>query len=107
MNGKQIGFVASVAGLVGLAVLGFWPAPQMVDVAHVQVGPLQVTVDELGETRSHDRFVLSAPVAGRLERMALHDGDPVQDQQLLARIAPLPLSERERKELQPSFTALI
>ncbi len=99
MNGKQIGFVASVAGLVGLAVLGFWPAPQMVDVAHVQVGPLQVTVDELGETRSHDRFVLSAPVAGRLERMALHDGDPVQDQQLLARIAPLPLSERERKEL--------
>jgi HlyD family secretion protein len=37
--------------------------------------------------------------------MALRDGDAVQDQQLLARIAPLPLSERERKELTARVAA--
>ena len=99
MNWKRMGFVVAAAALVTAVVFVLWPAPMAVDGVGVQTGPLQVTVDDLGETRSHDRFVLSAPVAGRLERIALHDGDAVQDQQLLARIAPLPLSERERHEL--------
>jgi HlyD family secretion protein len=59
---------------------------------------MQLTVDEQGETRSHDRFVVTAPVAGRLTRIALHDGDPVQVNQVVALIAPLPLSVRERDE---------
>mgnify|MGYP002128752904 CR=1 FL=1 len=82
-----------------------WPAPLVVEAVPVQTGPMQVTVDDLGETRSHDRFTLSAPVSGRLERMTLRDGDAVQNQQLLARIAPLPLSERERKELTARVAA--
>jgi len=99
MNWRRAGFALVGAGLVAAAVWVLWPSPEVVDGVAVQAAPMQVTVDDLGETRSHDRFVLSAPVAGRLERIALHDGDAVQDKQLLARIAPLPLSERERKEL--------
>ena len=53
---------------------------------------------ERGETRSHDRFVVSAPVTGRLTRMALHEGDAVTRNQLLAEIAPVPQSLRERDE---------
>lgn len=99
MNWKQTGIALVGMGLVGAAVWALWPAPLLVDGVAVQTGRMEVTVDDLGETRSHDRFVLSAPVAGRLERIALHDGDAVQEKQLLARIAPLPLSERERNEL--------
>jgi HlyD family secretion protein len=60
---------------------------------------MQVTVDDQGETRSHDRFMLTAPVAGRLMRIELHDGDAVVENQLLAQIAPLPLSAREHDEI--------
>ena len=35
------------------------------------VGPLRVTIDEEGMTRVRDRYVVSAPVAGRLERVEL------------------------------------
>lgn len=87
--------VAGVASIVWLLL----PAPLDVDAAQVQAGPMQVTVDDLGETRSHDRFVLVAPVAGRLARISLHDGDAVTEDQLVARIAPLPLSTRELNEI--------
>ena len=93
--------VAAVAAIVRVLM----PAPLEVDGAVVQVGPLQVTVDDQGETRSHDRFVLSAPVAGRLARIELHDGDAVSENQLLAQISPLPLSKRELNEITARVAA--
>jgi HlyD family secretion protein len=62
-------------------------------------GPLQVTIDQEGETRVHDRFIISAPVPGRLMRVDLEDGDPVRLNQVVARIDPLPLNQRERQEI--------
>ena len=56
--------------LVLLAVAA-WPGSVAVDVAPVQEGALQVTVDEEGETRVRDRFVVSAPVSGRVLRVEL------------------------------------
>jgi HlyD family secretion protein len=94
---RALGVAAGFAMAVGLVLL-FMPTPRAVDVAPVLTGPMQVTVDDQGETRSHDRLVVSAPVAGRLMRIELHDGDAVREGQLLARIAPLPLSSREREE---------
>ena len=57
--------LAALAVAAGVAVL-FLPAPIEVDVAAVSTGSLVVTIDEDGETRAHDRFVVSAPVAGRV-----------------------------------------
>lgn len=94
---KTIYWLAAFAALA-LAGLLFRPAPLRVDIGHVEKGSMQVTVDEQGETRSHDRFVVTAPVAGRLTRIELHDGDAVQENQVVAQIAPLPLSVRERSE---------
>lgn len=99
MNWKRAGFAVVAASGLGLVTWLLLPEPIQVDVAVVESGPMQVTLDDLGETRSHDRFELSAPVAGRLERIALHDGDEVQEHQVLARIAAVPLSTRERDEL--------
>ena len=41
-------------------------------------GALQVTVDEEGATRVRDRFVIAAPIAGRVARIALDAGDAVR-----------------------------
>jgi HlyD family secretion protein len=81
-----------------LIAVALRPAPITVETAQVQQGPLRVTIDEEGETRVHDRFVIAAPVNGRLARIELRDGDPVEVNQILATIAPLPLSAREREE---------
>ena len=39
---------------------------------------MQVTIDEEGETRVRERFVISAPVAGRITRIELEPGDEVR-----------------------------
>ena len=62
--------------LIGLA-LAFRPRPVVVDLVTIERGPLAITVDEEGETRVHDVYVLSAPVTGRMRRVDLHAGDPV------------------------------
>src|SRR5687768_12333580 len=79
------------AALVVLAILAvaLWPQTLEVDATRVTRGALQVTIDEEGETRVRERFVVSAPVAGRVHRIELEAGDPVaRGLTVLARIAP-------------------
>jgi len=85
--------------VVTLVVVAFLPAPIKVETARVMRGPLRVTVDEEGEARAHDRFVVAAPIAGRLSRVELHDGDSVSLNQVVAVINPVPIDQRERAEL--------
>ncbi len=63
--------------LVGFLIYAFRPQPVPVDFAEVQRGRLTVTVDEEGETRVRDVFVLSAPVSGRARRIEIEAGDEV------------------------------
>jgi HlyD family secretion protein len=86
-------------GIIALIVIAFLPSPITVESARVTRGPLQVVIAEEGEARAHDRFVIAAPIAGRLTRIDLHDGDPVSLNQVVAVISPLPIDQRERAEL--------
>jgi len=95
---RQIALGAALALAAVLLALALRPSPIDVDVAVVERGPLRVTVDEDGETRAHDRFVVSAPVAGRVSRIELREGDSVGQNQVVAEIGALPLSAREREE---------
>src|SRR5512143_3699806 len=98
MRLSTVGYIAvSVVALV-LVAYALRPTPVTVEIGPVTIGPMQVTTDEQGETRSHDRFVVAAPVAGRLLRVLLHDGDAVTENEVVATIAPLPLSTREHDE---------
>ncbi|HEY8535734.1 MAG TPA: hypothetical protein VIL25_04775, partial [Vicinamibacterales bacterium] len=64
--------VAAVAAvLLVLVVLALRPAPVPVDVAVVSRGPLEVTLEEDGETRVRNRYVISAPLSGRVLRIRL------------------------------------
>jgi HlyD family secretion protein len=89
-------------------VYGFLPKPVTVDEVEVTRGPLRVTIEEEGETRVKDRFVVSAPVAGFLRRIELEVGDPVKDAQVVARLEPLRsdvLDPRSRAEAEAAVSA--
>lgn len=92
-----------------LAALAAWlllrPRPIPVDSARVTRGPMTVTVEEEGETRIHDHFIISAPVAGRLLRIDLHAGDDVAKGDTVARILPALLEPRQRAELAARLKA--
>ncbi len=68
---------------------GFTPAPIEVDVAEATRGNVQVTVNEDGKTRIREKYIVSAPVFGKLFRIELEEGDAVvADETVLARIEP-------------------
>jgi HlyD family secretion protein len=95
---RQIAAVVTVAAVIVLLVIVFRPAPVRVDIARVQRGALQVSVDEEGRTRVRDRFVITAPVAGRVARLLLDIGDAVAQGAVVCRMSPLPLDPRLRAE---------
>lgn len=55
--------------LVAAIAIGLWPRPIPVEAGRVTRGPLVVTVDEEGMTRVKHRYVITAPVAGQLQRI--------------------------------------
>ncbi len=65
-------------------------------------GPLQVTIDEDGQTRAHDRFTLTAPVAGVLSRIDLHEGDEVAADTIIAEFIPFPQIQEKRRKSAPA-----
>lgn len=96
---QRILLAGFAVGVVVLVVLGMLPKPIPVDMAEVGVGPMVVTVDEDGQARVRDRYVVSAPLSGRLARIELDPGDEVEEGKVLARIMPLEsplLDERTR-----------
>ncbi len=75
--------------LAGLLTYGFWPKAVEVEIAHPVRGSLLVTVRDDGETRIREKYVVSAPVDGKLVRIGLHAGDRVrQGDTVVARIQP-------------------
>lgn len=101
---RTVMIVAAVAVAI-LIALAFRPKAVQVETSRAVKGPLQVTVDEDGETRAHDRFTLAAPIAGRLSRIELHEGDEVCPDSVIATISPLPLDAREAAEIRARIRA--
>ena len=98
----QIG-VLTVGALLAVAL---WPETTPVDSATVERGRIVVTVDEEGQTRVHDRYVVSAPVSGRVLRIELEPGDPVKEGEVVARVRPemaALLDPRTRAEAQAAL----
>jgi HlyD family secretion protein len=106
---RHLRLILGVLIVAGIAVVAMWPQSMEVDVVRVERGPMQVTIDEEGETRVRDRFIVSAPVAGRLQRVELEPGDAVvRGETTLARLTPgtSPLLDpRTRGELSAAVDA--
>lgn len=89
-RGRIVAVLAAAAIIAGFVYL-FTPAPVPVDIAAVETGPLQVTVDEEGISHIREVYTISAPLAGRVERTRLKVGDPVvAGETVVATITPKP-----------------
>jgi len=106
---KNKRLIAGVLVVIGIVAAAMWPSSLEVGVTQVMRGPMQVTIDEDGVTRIRERFAVSAPVSGRLQRVELEPGDPViGGKTVVARLAtaesPL-LDPRTRGELTAGVDA--
>lgn len=94
--------------ILAAVIYGFLPGSVPTDVTVVKKGPLRVTVCEQGQTRLQDRFIITAPVAGYLQRVKLKAGDPVERGAEVAFLEPLRsqvLDPRSRAEAELSVSA--
>ena len=107
---KRISLVAAGLAIVWAIVYAWLPKPVAVDVATVKYGPLAVEVAEDGQTRVRERFVVSAPITGNLQRIELDAGAAVTAGDVLARIdppTPVLLDDRSRGEASARLAAAI
>lgn len=106
---RALAWAVAVAVVLGLAAMIFAPTAVEVDVATVERGPLEVTLDHEGKTRVRERFVVSAPVDGQILRIELEPGDPVQAGKTalvtFLPAEPAPLDARTRSELRARVEA--
>lgn len=79
----------SIAAVAALLAWAFAPRPVEVEVASASVGRFETTIDEDARTRLRDRFVVSAPLAGNLQRITLREGDAVNAGDTLANLTPV------------------
>jgi HlyD family secretion protein len=100
---KKTWWIVGAAGLGAVALLAwaFAPSPVAVEVAAVTRAAFETSVEEDGQTRLQERYTVSAPLAGRLARITLREGDVVSEGQVLATFSPATaalLDERSARE---------
>jgi HlyD family secretion protein len=100
---NKIALAVAVLAVAALAAWALRPQPVAVEAAEVVRGPFEQTVIDDGKTRVRDRYVISAPLAGRVERITLDAGDTVRHGQVVALLtptAPAFLDARTERELR-------
>ncbi len=106
-----LGRVLTILGIAAAAALVVWavmPRPVPVETAAVTKGKFVATVDEDGKTRVRERYVVAAPLAGRLTRVRLKAGDAVKADDAVATILPSPapfLDPRSRQQAEERLGA--
>lgn len=99
---KRTLLILLVIALIGAVVLALRPKPVAVELAEVKRGRFEQVIEEDGKTRVRDRYVVSAPLAGKLRRIQLKAGDEVKQGRAVAVIepaAPALLDARTEREL--------
>ncbi|TCV90716.1 efflux RND transporter periplasmic adaptor subunit [Sulfurirhabdus autotrophica] len=93
----------AVLVIIGIFIWAFLPKPVTVQVAEVTQGAFQQIIEEDGKTRVRERYIVSAPLTGKLQRISLKAGDAIQQNQVVALIvasAPALLDARSERELK-------
>lgn len=96
--------------VLGALYLAIRKPPFEVDLAEVTRGPMSVTIDDEGETRVHELYIVAAPINGRLERIELEAGDPVvAGRTVVVRLTPVApdfLDRRSETRVRAQIQAL-
>jgi len=105
------GRILFALGVMAALALGVWavvPRPVPVEAAAVTKGKFVATVDEDGKARIRERYVVAAPLPGRLTRVRLKAGDSVKADEMITAIVPAPapfLDPRSRREQEERLGA--
>lgn len=109
MNARHWLYTGGAAlGLAALLAWAFAPRPIAVETAGVATGRFETAVEDEGKTRLIDHYVVSAPLAGQVSRIALREGDLVAAGATVALLRPAraPLTdERTRRQQQAQLEA--
>ena len=62
--------ISTAGAAIGFIAWAFWPRAVPVEIAVIERGPMQVAITDEGRTRVRDIFRVSAPVSGRVLRIA-------------------------------------
>jgi len=108
-NPRMLLIAAFSAAVLAALYVAFRPKPISVDLGRATVGPMRVAVEEEGKTRVRNVYTISAPVAGKLLRIALQPGDPVVKNETVVAVilpaAPSFLDHRARHEAEAQVAA--
>lgn len=74
---SKLPWLIIAVGLAGFLIYGFTPKPIDVESVRPSIGSLQITIDDDGETRVREKYMVLAPVTGKMLRVSLHAGDQV------------------------------
>lgn len=106
---KKLYMSAGAVLSAGLLVWAFWPQAMEVEVGTISRGKFERAVQEDGKTRLRERYVVSTPLTGRVQRVTLKQGDSVTRDAVLATLWPITpglLDERTRREQDERIGAL-
>ena len=102
---KRIIIATAVAAVIAAVYWVFRPDPVDVEVERVRRAPVRVTVLAEGKTRVRDRYVVTAPVTGRLERIMLREGALLRPGDVIARLAPVLVDEPASRQARARLDA--
>ena len=85
---RKLALIGLAVAIVGGIIYAFLPKAVPVETALVTRGPLEVTVRDDGRTRIKDRYIVSAPLAGQLQRVVFKPGHAVNERDVLGAIEP-------------------
>lgn len=105
---RRARYIFLVAVVLGLAAMALWPKAVHVDSAVAQRGSVRDSFETEGRTRVKDRYVLSAPMAGLVRRVAWEPGDAVRAGQVLLTLDPVAapaLDARSRAQANAQWAA--
>lgn len=105
---KQIILIIIGVLIITTIVYGFLPGAKMVETAIVKSAPLQVTVEEEGETYVEEQYTVFSPATAFVHRVNLDAGDRVEEGDPLVEIeAPHSalLDQRTRSEAEARVEA--
>jgi HlyD family secretion protein len=106
---KKLWIAGGVVLATAVLTWAFWPQATEVEVGAVSRGKFERAVQEDGKTRLRERYVVSTPLTGRVQRVTLKQGDTVARDAVLATLWPtMPglLDERTRREQDERIGAM-
>ena len=86
---NKLKWLAAALLLLALIAWAFMPNPTEVELASVRQGRFERAVQEDGKTRVRERYVVSAPLTGRVQRISLRQGDYVDQGAVVVLVWPL------------------